>query len=169
MDIVETYDMAKGGLPRFALFKEGIFEVRTPRHIPPSTFSPRHFLNSSCAKAFCGRRNFLPAPEFVKLNPECSKGGVVVVQEEYPALKSKAARSAQGFYDYMNKLEQEMNEVRMRSGDPGIQRISRDLRAILIGQLWLDFPPLNSEERLDLRFRSSDIGKSRRISCQFRG
>ena len=37
---------------------------------------------------------------------------VVVVQEEYPALKSKAARSAQGFYDYMNKLEQEMNEVR---------------------------------------------------------
>ena len=45
---------------------------------------------------------------------------VVVVQEEYPALKSKAACSAQGFYDYMNKLEQEMNEVRTQFGDPGM-------------------------------------------------
>ena len=54
-----------------------------------------------------------------------------MVQEEYPALKSKAARSAQGFYDYMNKLEQEMNEVRKRSGDPGNSKgISRDLRVI---------------------------------------
>ena len=61
-------------------------------------------------------------PEFVEMDRECSKGGVVVVQEEYPALKSKAARSAQGFYDYMNKLEQEMNEVRTRSGDPGRRR-----------------------------------------------
>ena len=43
-----------------------------------------------------------------------------MVQEEYPALKSKAARSAQGFYDYMNKLEQEMNEVRTRFDDLGI-------------------------------------------------
>ena len=46
------------------------------------------------------------------------------MQEEYPALKSKAARSAQGFYDYMNKLEQEMNEVRKRSG------VSWDCRGI---------------------------------------
>jgi thiol-disulfide isomerase/thioredoxin len=51
MDITETYDMHDGGLPRFALFKDGVLE------------------------------------------------------EEYPALKSKAARTAQGIFDYMNGME----------------------------------------------------------------
>lgn len=51
MDITETYDMHNGGLPRFALFRDGVLE------------------------------------------------------DEYPALKTKKARTAQGIFDYMNKME----------------------------------------------------------------
>ena len=62
MDIVETYDMAKGGLPRFALFKEGIFEVRTPRHFPRATFSPCHFLCTIEEIFLC--KSFLRSTQF---------------------------------------------------------------------------------------------------------
>ena len=62
MDIVETYDMAKGGLPRFALFKEGIFEVRTPRHFPRATFSPCHFLCAIEEIFLC--KSFLRSTQF---------------------------------------------------------------------------------------------------------
>ena len=50
-DITETYDMQAGGLPRFALFKDGVLE------------------------------------------------------EEYPALMTRKARTAQAIFDYMSKQE----------------------------------------------------------------
>ena len=93
MDITETYDMHNGGLPRFTLFKDGV-------------------LGGRCHAAACGS-----LPLYIdaclcslqKLHLSimlCIRVRVSAwTEEEYPALKSKKARTAQGIFDYMNKME----------------------------------------------------------------
>jgi hypothetical protein len=98
MDITETYDMHTGGLPRFALFKDGVLGRRRRRRRLPLPLllrpQPRH-----CAHRALRGTALTVAALCVAT---CISRPV---EEEYPALKTKKARTAQGIFDYMSKME----------------------------------------------------------------